>query len=68
MNNFAVLCYHDQFLTLHQDPDNSQRQKALYSATCVHASFGDAEVAKLALRGKLTGSFGNLRCILHLNR
>ncbi len=34
-----------------QDPDLRQRQLALYNATCVHASFGDAELAQVTLRG-----------------
>ena len=34
-----------------QDPDLRQRQVALYNATCVHASFGDAELAQVTLRG-----------------
>lgn len=35
---------------LSKDPTPFQKQDALYGATCVHASFGDLEIAKLPLR------------------
>ena len=34
-----------------QKPSREQRQQALYGATCIHASFGDVEVAQTTLRG-----------------
>lgn len=30
-----------------------ERNSALYNATCVHASFGDVELAQISLRGDL---------------
>lgn len=36
-----------------QQPTKQQRQDAWYSATCVHASFGDVELAKMTLRDAL---------------
>lgn len=35
---------------LKSDPDSNQRQTALFNCTCVHASFGDAELAQITLR------------------
>lgn len=33
-----------------KDPTVEQRQECLYASTCVHASFGDLELAKMTLR------------------
>jgi hypothetical protein len=35
---------------LSSDPDNIQRKTALYNCTCVHAGFGDVELAQITLR------------------
>lgn len=35
---------------LSQDPELEDRQAALFNSTCVHASFGDVEVAQVTLR------------------
>ena len=32
------------------DPDEAQRQTALFNATCIHAGFGDVELAQITLR------------------
>ena len=34
-----------------QKPSKEERAKALYGATCIHASFGDVEIAQTTLRG-----------------
>ena len=34
-----------------QDASKEERQAALFNATCVHASFGDIELAQITLRG-----------------
>ena len=34
-----------------QDPSREDRLAALWNATCIHAYFGDAEVAQIMLRG-----------------
>ena len=34
-----------------QKPSKAERQAALYGATCIHASYGDVEVAQTTLRG-----------------
>lgn len=36
--------------SLNEQPTDDQRRQALYGATCVHASFGDLELAKMSLR------------------
>jgi hypothetical protein len=36
--------------SLNSDPDPGQRQAALFNATCVHAAFGDVELAQITLR------------------
>lgn len=36
--------------SLSSDPDPGQRQAALFNATCVHAAFGDVELAQITLR------------------
>jgi hypothetical protein len=51
----VTACHHAQ------DPDLRQRQVALYSATCVHASFGDAELAQVTLRGAPPASLASDR-------
>lgn len=42
------------YLTLHcclQEATTRQKQAALYSATAIHAYFGDVELAQITLRG-----------------
>ena len=34
-----------------QDASRQDQQAALYNSTCVHASFGDLELAQMTLRG-----------------
>lgn len=34
-----------------QDAGRQDQQAALYNSTCVHASFGDLELAQMTLRG-----------------
>jgi hypothetical protein len=36
--------------SLKQNPENEQRVIALFNATCVHAAFGDVELAQITLR------------------
>ena len=36
--------------SLKQNPENDQRVAALFNATCVHALFGDVELAQITLR------------------
>jgi hypothetical protein len=36
--------------SLKEDPENEQRIAALFNATCVHAGFGDVELAQITLR------------------
>jgi len=35
---------------LSSDPDSTERKTALYNCTCVHAGFGDVELAQITLR------------------
>ena len=37
-----------------QDASRQDQQAALYNSTCVHASFGDLELAQMTLRGVVT--------------
>jgi hypothetical protein len=41
-----------------QDPSPQDRLAALWNNTCVHAYFGDAEVAQISLRGAQAGTEG----------
>ena len=39
-----------------QDPSIEEKQAAFFGVTCVHAGFGDVELAQLSLRGTHVGT------------
>ena len=48
MSTLCQLCFQMQ------DASRQDQQAALYNSTCVHASFGDLELAQMTLRGVVT--------------
>ena len=51
-----------------QNPSKEDRIAALWNAMCVHAYFGDAEVAQIPLRGGEPGVGRAGRCSMHACR